>query len=303
MDSYDAVIIGGGAAGLNAGLVLGRSRRRVLVVDGGRPRNAPAAHMQGFLSRDGLPPADLLEIGRTEVRGYGGEIVTGTVTRVDGSGPFTVRTDDGRAYRARRLLVATSLTDRLPDVPGVRERWGRDVNMCPYCHGWENRDQALAVLGTMPSSLEHALLLSQWTSDLVYLPHLLPAPTGEDAAKLAARGIEVVPGEVERLVVENDRLTGVAMADGTVLARQGLYLAAEFVPNDAILTGLGCAVEDGWVKVDGSGATSVPGVYAAGNVVNPKLGVIHAAAAGSMAGMAINADLVFADVAEGVKAA
>ncbi|MFC9969948.1 NAD(P)/FAD-dependent oxidoreductase [Spirillospora sp. NPDC127200] len=303
MDSYDVVIIGGGAAGLNAGLVLARARRRVLVVDGGHPRNAPAAHMQGFLSRDGLPPAELLEIGRTEVRGYGGEIVTGAVERVYGSGPFTVHVKDGRTVRARRLLVATGLTDRLPDLPGVRERWGRDVNMCPYCHGWESRDQALAVLGTAPGSLEHALLLSQWTSDLVFLPHLLPEPAGEDAAKLAARGIKVVPGRVERLVIENDRLTGVALADGTVLPRQGLFLAADFVPNDAVLTGLGCEVEDGWVKVDASGATSVPGVYAAGNVVNPKAGVIQAAAAGSLAAMALNVELVAADVAEGVRAA
>ena len=138
MSEYDVVVIGGGAAGLSAALVLSRARRRVLVVDAGTPRNAPAAHMQGFLSRDGMPPAQLLEAGRQELEGYGGVIRQGAATelvRCGGSG-FQVLLDDGDRVSARRLLVTTGLRDELPDIPGLGDRWARDVLHCPYCHGW-----------------------------------------------------------------------------------------------------------------------------------------------------------------------
>ena len=138
MSEYDVVVIGGGAAGLSAALVLSRARRRVLVVDAGTPRNAPAAHMQGFLSRDGMPPAQLLEAGRQELEGYGGVIRQGAATelvRGGGSG-FQVLLDDGDGVSARRLLVTTGLRDELPDIPGLGDRWARDVLHCPYCHGW-----------------------------------------------------------------------------------------------------------------------------------------------------------------------
>src|SRR3712207_4034567 len=142
---YDVAVIGGSAAGLSAALVLARARRRVVVVDSGAPRNGPAAHMQGFLSRDGFPPSQLLTVGRGEVRAYGGELVDGTVTRVvtDEAAGFTVELADGRAITARRVLVATGLRDELPDIEGLRDRWARDVLHCPYCHGWEVRDQKL----------------------------------------------------------------------------------------------------------------------------------------------------------------
>lgn len=144
-ETYDVVVVGGGPAGLSAALVLSRARRRVLVVDSGVPRNAPAAHIHGYLSRDGLPPAALLAAGRYEVTGYGGEVVTDAVADVirRGSGSFQVRLVSGRRVPARRLLVATGLRDELPDVPGLGQRWARDVLHCPYCHGWEVRDQRL----------------------------------------------------------------------------------------------------------------------------------------------------------------
>ncbi len=144
--AYDVAIIGGGAAGLSAALVLTRARRRVAVVDAGQPRNAPAAHMQGFLGSDGLPPAALLATGRKEVTGYGGHLIDGTVTAIhasrddvdDGQPRFTVALEDGSAIRSRRVLVTTGLHDEIPDIPGVRERWGRDLLHCPYCHGYES---------------------------------------------------------------------------------------------------------------------------------------------------------------------
>src|SRR4051812_35316698 len=197
---YDVVIVGGGAAGLSAALVLGRARRRVAVVDAGEPRNAPAAHMHGFLSSDGMPPGELLAVARAEVVGYGVEIIEDVVTGIDAG--FTVHLRVGRVLSARRVLVTTGLLDEIPDIPGVRERWGRDLLHCPYCHGWEVRDQPLGVLGTNTQSLLHAQIVRQWSDDVIYFAHTQP-PAPDQAAALAARGIQVVHGEVVRLVVDD----------------------------------------------------------------------------------------------------
>src|SRR3954466_13565579 len=205
-DGYDVVVVGGGAAGLSAALVLGRARRRVLVVDGGAPRNAPAAHMQGFLSRDGMPPAELLRAARDEVRRYGVEIVEDRV--VDATAGFALRLASGRTVHARHVLLASGAVDELPDVLGARARWGRDLLHCPYCHGWEVRDQPLGVLGTGPDSVEYAHLIRQWSDDVVLFTHTLAVTDGERAT-LDARGIAVVDGPVERLVVTEDRLRAV----------------------------------------------------------------------------------------------
>ncbi|MCL2554705.1 MAG: NAD(P)/FAD-dependent oxidoreductase, partial [Actinomycetia bacterium] len=182
VDSYDVVVVGGGPAGLSAGLMLGRARRSVLVVDGGRPRNAPAAHLHGFLSRDGAPPGDLLAAGRREVTGYGGAVLEGRALSAerDHDG-FTVAIEGGRTARARRLLVTSGVTDELPDVPGIASRWGRDVVHCPYCHGWEIRDQPIGVLAADPFGARQALLFRQWSERLTLLLHTAPRPTAEQA--------------------------------------------------------------------------------------------------------------------------
>ena len=207
----DVAIIGGGPAGLSAALVLGRARRRVVVIDAGTPRNAPAAHMQGFLSRDGMPPAELLSAARAEVRRYGVEIVEDRV--VDATPGFALRLAGGRTFEARHVLLATGATDELPEVAGARERWGRDLLHCPYCHGWEVRDQPLGVLATGPGSVDHAHLLRQWTDDVILFTHA-HAVTDRERAALDARGIAIVDGPVERLVVTDDRLRAVQLADG-----------------------------------------------------------------------------------------
>src|SRR3954467_3298280 len=188
MSSYDVAVIGGGGAGLSAALVLSRARRRVLVVDAGAPRNAPAAHLHGFLSRDGFPPGQLLAAGRQEVTGYGGEIVEGSATDLvpDGRTGFWVLLADGRRLSARRLLVTTGLRDELPDIPGLRERWARDVLHCPYCHGYEVRDRQLGVLGGTPDAVRYTQIVRQWADDLVYFtgPNTL---TPTERAELVAR--------------------------------------------------------------------------------------------------------------------
>jgi len=294
MRDYEVVVVGGGAAGLNAALVLARARRTLAVVDAGGPRNAPAAHMHGFLSRDGMPPHDLVAAGRAEVAGYGGTLIDDTV--VDVAPGFHVRLAGGSSLGARRILVATGLRDELPDVPGVRERWGRDLLHCPYCHGWEVRDQPLGVLGGSPDAVQHALLIRQWSPDVVLFPHT-DAVGPEQRELLTARGIGVVEGPVARLVVGNDQLQGVELAEGSVIPRAAVFVRPRFVPNADLLAGLGCAVDaHGWVVHDPVGRTSVAGVWVAGNAADPRAQVISAAGQGSAAAIALNADLVDEDV-------
>jgi len=304
MSDYDVVVIGGGAAGLSAALVLSRARRRVLVVDSGTPRNAPAAHMHGFLSRDGMPPGELLAAGRGEVKGYGGEVVSAAVTDVavnSGSG-FSVLLSQDQRVTARRLLVATGLRDELPDIPGLGERWARDVLHCPYCHGYEVRDQQLGVLGGSPEAVRYAQIVRQWSDDVVYF-----VPSGAVSAaerlQLVARAIGIVEGTVKRILVEHDHLCGVEMADGRMIPRRAVFVPPRFVPSNDLLVRLGCDIDEkGWAVSDGTGRTTVPGVWIAGNVGNPRAQVITAAGEGSAAAIAINADLVDEDVRMAVDA-
>jgi thioredoxin reductase len=299
--TYDVAVIGGGAAGLSAALVLGRARRRVAVIDAGRPRNAPAAHMQGFLSRDGMPPAELLAAGRAEVASYGVVLVDDEARRIEPG--FTVHLAGGEPVLARRILVTTGAHDELPDIPGVRERWGRDLLHCPYCHGWEVRDQPIGVLGTHPAAVQHAQLVRQWTEDVIFFTHTYALVDAERGG-LAARGVRVVDGHVARLLVDADRLTGVELADGAVVDRSAVFIRPAIVPHaDGLLAGIGCSQdENGFVAIDASGATSTPGVWAAGNAADPRAQVITAAGQGSAAAIAINADLVNEDVAQAVAA-
>jgi thioredoxin reductase len=295
-ETYDVVVVGGGAAGLSAALVLGRARRRVAVVDAGAPRNAPAAHMHGYLSRDGMPPAELLAAGRDEVAGYGVELADDTVSAIEIG--FVVRLAGGRELTARHVLVATGLRDELPDIPGVRDRWGRDVLHCPYCHGWEVRDEPLGVLGTHPAAVQHAQVVRQWSDDVTFFVHTYELGD-EEQAQLEARGVKIVHGEIERLVVEQDRVTGVELAYGHVVARTAVFVRPSFVPrDDGLLSRLGCAVDgDGFPVVDATGRSSVPRLWVAGNAADPRAQVITAAGAGSAAAIAVNADLVAEDVA------
>jgi thioredoxin reductase len=303
MTQYDVAVIGGGAAGLSAALVLARARRNVLVVDAGTPRNAPAARMHGFLSRDGLPPGELLALGRNEVNSYGGDIVAGTATDLvpDGGSGFWVRLADGQRISARRLLVTTGLRDELPDIPGLRDRWARDVLHCPYCHGHEVRDRRLGVLGGTPGAVRYAQIVRQWTDDLVYFTPSGTLTTAE-RSQLAARAVSVIEGTIERLIIDGDRLRGIQLNDGRVVPRDALFVPPRFVPNNHLLVGLGCDVDgDGWITTDDTGRTTVPGVWAAGNIVDPRAQVITAAGAGSAAAIALNADLVEDDVRNAVR--
>ncbi|WSQ07539.1 NAD(P)/FAD-dependent oxidoreductase [Streptomyces sp. NBC_01231] len=301
-DTYEVVVVGGGAAGLSAALVLGRARRRTLVVDAGEPRNAPAAHMQGYLTRDGMSPADFLAKGREEIARYGVELVRDRAVDVARDGQFAVVLAGGRTVRARRLVIATGLQDELPDVAGLAERFGRDVLHCPYCHGWEVRDQAFGVLASTPMSVHQALIVSQWSKDVTFFLHRVAEEelSDDDLRRLAAAGVKVVPGEVTEVPAEDDRLTGVRLTDGTAHARDVLFVAPRAVPRTDLLRRLGAELREtpfgAYPVVDETGLTTVPGVWAAGNAMGFAEQVVNAAAGGYRAGATINGDLLMADL-------
>ena len=309
--SYDVVVIGGGPAGLAGAVALGRSLRTVLVVDAGLPRNAPAAHAHNYLGREGVPPRELLADGRAEARGYGVQVHEGTVTgavRVDDG--FTVTLADGTTTRARRLLITSGLRDVLPDVPGLAQRWGRDVLHCPFCHGWEVRGQQLVVLGTGPLAAHQAGLFRQLSDDVTLLLHGdVVEPAADVLAGLSARGVRVRRGLVAAVEITDDALTGLRLADGELVPAQAVVVSTWLDGVFALPTGLGLEPTELVVAgtpvgrhlaVDATGATAVAGVWAAGNVADPMAQVVVAAGAGLMAGAAINADLVAEDTRHAV---
>ncbi len=299
-ETYDVVVIGGGAAGLSGAVALARSRRSVLVVDAGDPRNAPAGHVHNFLSRDGTPPAELYAAGRDEVTRYGGRVETGRVTALSQDGERFAVQIGSRTVAARRLLAATGLRDELPDVPGLAARWGIDVLHCPYCHGWEVKDKRIGILATGPAALHQALLFRQLSSHVTLLQHAGPEPAGQQRAQLDALGITVVDSTVDEVEAGPDGLTGVRLADGRRVTLDAVVVAPRVSARAELLEALGLEPAEVWldgylagtrIEADPSGATAVPGVWVAGNLTDIRAQVITAAAAGLAAGAAINADL------------
>jgi len=251
--------------------------------------------MHGFLSRDGMPPADLLAAARAEVRSYAVELVDDRVVEITTG--FTLRLAGDRTVRARRLLLATGAVDELPDIPGARERWGRDFLHCPYWPRLGGSRSADRGARTGPGSVDHAHLFRQWSDDVIFFAHTYPITASERAA-LAARGVQVVDGLVARFSVVDDRLNAVQLTNGDAIARAAVFIRPTLhARNGGLIDSLGCEVDQGgFVRVDATGRTSVLGVWAAGNVANPRAQVITAAGEGSAAAIAINADLVDEDL-------
>ena len=307
---HDVLIIGGGAAGLSAAQMLGRSRRSVAVVDSGEPRNAPAQGVHGFLSRDGVNPGELLAIARTEAEHYGVAVIHGRVRASSGdlAHGFEVMLDDGTQLRGRRLLITTGLTDELPAVEGLRERWGRDVLHCPFCHGWEVRDQAIGILGNGPWSVHQALLFRQWSSNITLFLNNRVAPSDAETEQLEARGIRVVGGAVEAVRAEQDRLRGIALAGGPEFAVEALVVGPRVQARLEAFAGLGLAPSEHpagigtYLSADADGATTVPGVWAAGNVTDLKAQVLASAATAAWTAVVINNHLMAEELAADVHA-
>ncbi len=305
--TWDTIVIGGSAAGLSAALMLGRARRRVLVIDAGSPRNRFAEHMHGVLGHEGVSPRALVERGRAEAAEYGVEFVTDTVVGVvETEHGLTVRSA-GAEWVTRALIVATGLTDVLADIPGLAERWGKTVLHCPYCHGWEVRDQRLGVITTSPLGIHQAELVRQWSERVTVFSAGLGDATSEITTRLESRGIRVVDSPVVEVLGEGGAMRAIRTEDGEEFAVDAVFTAGTPHPHDEFLAELALERVDGpmgsFIQVDAVGKTSASRVWAAGNVVNPAANVPLSMGAGSFAGAAVNAFLVTEDFDRAASAA
>lgn len=298
----DVIVLGGGPAGLAAALMLGRARRRTLVLDAGSPRNRVAAHMHGVLGHDGAAPADLLARGREEVGRYGVEVRPGTAARVELTprGVVVHLGGDAAPIRARALVLATGMSDVLPDVAGLAERWGTGVLHCPYCHGWEVRDRRLGVLAATPLSPHQAELVRQWSDDVTFFTAGLGAPLEADvAARLQARGVVLEPAPVVEVLGDGGAVTSVRLADGRTVALDALFTGGMARPHDDAVAHLGLDRTDtpvgSFLAVDAFGRTSAERIWAVGNVVDPGATLPMSSGEGARVGGAVNMALVAED--------
>ena len=289
----EVVIVGGGAAGLSAALVLGRARRRVVVVDAGMPRNASSPLAHSCFTRDGTPPAELLEIAREQLAPYDSVTLrSGSVTALSAEGSsFVIGMGDGSEIAARRVLLAVGVRDILPEIPGFEELWGRGALHCPYCHGWEVRDEPLACYATGTEALDLVPLLLQWSRDLILCTGGGDLSSSEEAT-IAALGVRIVRTPIERL--EGERfLERIVFADGSIETRSAVFLRPGQVVASNLHRAIGCEeTPQGLIQVGADQQTSVPRIYAAGDATAPAQQIIIAAASGALAAMMINRDLI-----------
>jgi thioredoxin reductase len=301
----DVAIVGGSAAGLAAALQLGRQRRSVIVIDAGEPRNAPATHIHGYLGREGVAPSELTTVGREEVRSYGGEVLTGRVIRVTRSedGPFRAELAGGHSVIARRVLAATGLVDEIPNIEGVAEHWGRDVIHCPFCHGFEVRDRQIVQIITHPMGLHAAPLFRQLSSHLTVVVHDGVEVDDTEIGALEDAGVTILRGTVSRVVTGADgHISAVELDDHEPIDADAVVVGPRFKVRFEPFASLGLrpgthpsGLGD-FVETDAAGETSLPGLYAAGNLTDPSQQALGAAAAGSRVGAMISVSLAHDDI-------
>jgi len=301
----DVCVIGGSAAGLAAALQLGRQRRSVIVLDAGEARNGPAAFMHGYLAREGLPLSELITAGREEVRRYGGEVLAGRVSRVSRTeaNDFRVEVAGGPSVIARRVLAATGLVDELPDIDGLAEHWGRDVIHCPFCHGYEFRDRRIVQIVTHPMGLHTAGLFRQLSAHLTVVLHEPVDVDDSELDALRAGGVEILQGQVSRIITNADgQVAAVELAEHGSIDADAVAVGPRFKVRAEPFASLGlrpAAHPTGlgdFLETDATGATAVPGLYAAGNAADPSQQVLQAAADGSRVGAMISFSLAHDDI-------
>lgn len=300
---YDCAIIGGGPAGLNAALVLGRARRNVALIDNNKPRNAVTHASHGFITRDGVTPAEFRRIAYEEVLRYPSvehlQTEAVEVHKIE-SGFFEVLDASGRRVQARKLILATGVKEIFPEIDGFYPLYGKSLFNCPYCDGWELQDQPLVVVSESPTVYHTAKILLNWSKDVVVCTHGNSSLSDEQKTHLQSKGIVVMEQPVTAFVGHNGRLEHVRFADGTELPRAGGFVTPRFVPAVSFGERLGCErTENGGLKTDAWGRTSIPGLYAAGDAsyFMPSQ-VVYAAADGSRTAMGVNLDLTEEDFGE-----
>jgi thioredoxin reductase len=297
---HDVIIVGAGPAGLSAALMLGRCRRSVLVFDSGKPRNAASRALHGFLTRDGTPPFDFLQMARDELRQYDTvEVRNAYVAAAEclENGRFSVTLRSGERFRARKLLLATGVVDNLPEIPGFRQLYGLSVFHCPYCDGWEVRDMPLAIYGRGERGLGLSLEMTAWSGDLVLCTDG-PPELGEDSLeRLARNGIQLREQRVVRLEGDQGQLERIIFAQGEPLARRALFFTTGQYQRSDLLSHLGCEFnEKGTVRTGKYETTHLPGLFVAGDASRAVQWVVVAAAEGAEAAFAINTDLIEEDL-------
>jgi thioredoxin reductase len=291
----DVVIVGGGAAGLSAALVLGRARRRVLVCDAGEPRNAASAHAYGFLSRDGVPPSELRRVSLEQLQPYATvEVRTAEVRRAERRADgFDVFLADGRREQARGLILATGVVDELPEIPGLAELWGRSVFSCPYCHGWEVRDQPLLVYGTGEWLIPYTGMIRNWSQRLTVCPEGQGDLPAEDRRQLAEWGIPLEERSIQRIEPTVDGRVKIVFSDGDEFVQSGIFFHPPQRQRSDLAEQLGCRFDDiGLVETEANGYTGLAGLYAVGDMRRREQQLIVAAADGLLAAAALNLELI-----------
>jgi len=303
----DVVIVGGGPAGLAASIALARSRRSVVVVDAGQPRNAVAHSAHNVLGNEGVSPLELQARGRAEAEAYGVRVVSGRATGARGSiDDFTIEVDGGATeVQARRVILATGLIDDLPEIPGVREGWGESVLHCPFCHGWEVRDRRIAILTRDEIAIHQAVLFRQLSDDVTLFLHEASDPTHEQSEQLAALNIRVVRPRVDRLVLDGRQVTAVLVDGGRRFETDAVIVVPGYHVRTELFEALGgtaaLAQTGRQITADARGATSVAGVFAAGNAAEPMAVLAGSMASGVSTGAAVHGSLAFADLASAVE--
>lgn len=298
----DAVVVGGSFAGVSAALQLARARRSVRVLDAGRPRNRFADAAHGFFSRDGSDPRALVAAAQAQLQRYpSARLIAAEATHARAiDGGFEILTRDGDAFAARKLVLAFGVYDALPTLPGLAERWGKSVLHCPYCHGYEFAGRRLGVLHSASLSAHQAMLIADWGPTTLYL-NGAPAPDADTAAQLAQRGVAIEAAPVVELLGAEQTLSALRLNGGRELAADALFLASRVRFNSPLAEQLGCAIDEGplgpSIRIDDSRQTTVPGVYAAGDIARPMHNATWAAADGVAAGASAHQALVFQPLA------
>jgi thioredoxin reductase len=296
--NFDVVIVGGSYSGLSAGMALGRALRKVLIIDSGKPCNRQTPYSHNFITQDGKTPNEIATLARQQVQKYDtvtffeGLATAGTKTE----NGFEIETASGGTFAAKKLVFATGISDQMPDIPGYAECWGVSVLHCPYCHGYEIKNERTGILGNGEYAFEFSALISNWTRDLTLFTNAPSSLTAEQTTKIKSHGIALVELEIERLEHAQGHLQKIIFKDGTFTNIKALYTRPAFQQHCTIPETLGCEMtEDGYIKVDAFQKTTVPGIFACGDNTTRMRSVANAVAMGTAAGAMVNKEIIFED--------